>query len=317
MRHFLLIDEIGQLNCAKDSSFYLAKTLKDQGHEVFLFFVKDFSIHNTGPAYQLAYDFTAEFDETGYYLKDVALKDQVKFELTPADLIHMRLDPPFDSRYLRYLWMLDFWQQHYGLRVMNNPRGIMHWNEKITAYTLPSSLDSFIGASPSSLEMFMRPLLEAGLKDFIFKPLDLYQGIGVEKVEFQDMESFQAKFVATAKVFQGPIVVQPFVPEVAEGEIRSIFFKGEHLGSIIKIPPKNQFLANIAQGAAYHAVQLEDEVEKSCKGICELLKRDGVDWIAFDILGGSIQEVNVTCPGLLVEVSKANQKNLAALMEWS
>jgi glutathione synthase len=37
----------------------------------------------------------------------------------------------------------------------------------------------------------------------------------------------------------------------------------------------------------------------------------GVDWLAFDILGDANTEVNITCPGLLVEVSYAHKKNLA------
>jgi len=36
-----------------------------------------------------------------------------------------------------------------------------------------------------------------------------------------------------------------------------------------------------------------------------------VDWVAFDILADSITEVNITCPGLLTEVSYAHKKNLA------
>ena len=36
-----------------------------------------------------------------------------------------------------------------------------------------------------------------------------------------------------------------------------------------------------------------------------------MDWIAFDILADAISEVNITCPGLLVEVSFAMKKNLA------
>jgi len=36
-----------------------------------------------------------------------------------------------------------------------------------------------------------------------------------------------------------------------------------------------------------------------------------VDWVAFDILGAVPTEVNITCPGLLVEVSHAHQRNLA------
>ena len=39
--------------------------------------------------------------------------------------------------------------------------------------------------------------------------------------------------------------------------------------------------------------------------------KDSVKFVAFDIIGERISEVNITCPGLLVEVSKALNKNLA------
>jgi glutathione synthase len=38
---------------------------------------------------------------------------------------------------------------------------------------------------------------------------------------------------------------------------------------------------------------------------------DGVNFIAYDILAGAVTEVNVTCPGLLVEVSYALNENMA------
>ncbi len=48
-----------------------------------------------------------------------------------------------------------------------------------------------------------------------------------------------------------------------------------------------------------------------CEAIVKELASHGVDWVAFDILSDSISEVNITCPGLLVEVSYAMKKNLA------
>ncbi|MFT6604708.1 MAG: glutathione synthase, partial [Bacteriovoracaceae bacterium] len=94
-------------------------------------------------------------------------------------------------------------------------------------------------------------------------------------------------------------------------EIRSIFFKGVEIGSIVKVPPKGSFLANIAQGATYSVAELNPVQKKNCAVLCEELSRVGADWLAFDILGDNISEVNVTCPGLLVEVSDAMKKNLA------
>ena len=41
------------------------------------------------------------------------------------------------------------------------------------------------------------------------------------------------------------------------------------------------------------------------------LKKEGVYFVAFDIIGDCISEVNITCPGLMVEVSEACGENLA------
>jgi len=106
-------------------------------------------------------------------------------------------------------------------------------------------------------------------------------------------------------------VAQPFGTEVSKGEIRSIYFRGKELGSILKVPPKGQFLANIAQGATFSLIELSPTQQNECQKICEELTPVGIDFIAFDILGDAIQEVNLTCPGLLVEVSEAKGENLA------
>ena len=51
--------------------------------------------------------------------------------------------------------------------------------------------------------------------------------------------------------FKGAVVVQPFQERIHEGEVRSIFFNGNHIGSIKKTPIKGSYLANIAQGASF------------------------------------------------------------------
>jgi glutathione synthase len=93
--------------------------------------------------------------------------------------------------------------------------------------------------------------------------------------------------------------------------VRSLYFKGQELGSILKIPKAGEFLANIAQGAGFHAIELSANLKKECDDICKHLMSEGVDWVAFDILDNHVSEVNITCPGLLVEVSYAHKKNFA------
>jgi glutathione synthase len=98
---------------------------------------------------------------------------------------------------------------------------------------------------------------------------------------------------------------------VTKGEVRSLYFKQVEIGSILKVPKAGEFLSNIAQGATFTTHVLSDLSRSRCEAIVKELAAFGVDWIAFDILGDAITEVNITCPGLLVEVSYAHQKNLA------
>jgi glutathione synthase len=285
----------------------LATTMKEQGIEVYLLFEKDFYVSNKAKNILKVYDFSGSFYEDGAYLKTFEVKNSLDVELGVKDTVHMRIDPPFDTRYLRYLWMLRYYQVQ-GINVVNSPDGILKFNEKLHAYTQKSSLESYVG---SSIDGFMRfvELMKKDHQELILKPLDLYQGYGVEKVSISDT-NLAARFEEKVKENNGAIVAQPFCEDVKNGEIRSLYFKGAELGSILKVPKSGEFLANIAQGAAFHAIDLTPEIKKECDEICAELMTEGVDWVAFDILGGHVSEINITCPGLLVEVSFAHKKNL-------
>ena len=309
MKHILFIDPIENLNPKKDSTLMLATTMKKAGIEVYLLFEKDFYLSNKKNPEFMVYDFTGDFYDDGCYLKSFSIGGSSIQKVNREDILHMRIDPPFDSRYLRYLWMLRFYQEQ-GIRVINSPDGILKFNEKLHAYAQPSSLASFVGSSVSEFLNFAQLMKEENHEELILKPLDLFQGIGVEKISLNRID-LKEKFEAKILENNGPVVAQPFCKEVTKGEIRALYFKGVELGSILKIPKNGEFLANIAQGADFHAIQLTTIVKNECNRICADLLLDGVDWVAFDIMGEHVSEINITCPGLLVEVSFAHKKNLA------
>src|SRR5690606_22599222 len=116
MRQLLLIDPLEKLNIKKDSSLMLALAMQKQGIETYVFFEEDFSIQNQEAQKVRAHSFNGTLKDDGIYLGSFELKDSKILELTTSDIVHMRLDPPFDSRYLRILWMLDHWV-HLGIKV--------------------------------------------------------------------------------------------------------------------------------------------------------------------------------------------------------
>lgn len=306
MRHLLLIDPIEKLNTKKDSSFMLALALQRRGIETYVFFEKDFAVHNKGVQKLTVHSFKGSLKEDGIYMASFETTGSKVIELSAQDMIHMRLDPPFDSRYLRILWMLDNLCEQ-GIQVLNHPRGIMLFNEKLYAYRTEGATASFVGSNLKLAAEFVQSL-NPKPSALILKPMDLYSGIGVEKLPVTGWES---RFEEKVNELSGPVIVQPFVEAVAQGEIRSLYFKQKEIGTILKVPQAGEFLSNIAQGASFRVEPLSEVARKRCEAIVAELSRFGVDWVAFDILGDAISEVNITCPGLLVEVSYAHQKNLA------
>ena len=313
--HILFIDDLEKLVIKKDSSLQLAISLKEMGKQVSLVFEKDFFFQNRGEANFTCYEFEGAFIEDSSYIDFFRLGAEKSIPLNSQTVIHMRLDPPFDSRYTRYLWILKALKEVHQVRVLNDPEGILVHNEKMICYEQEHAASSFVGASEKGFLGFMELLKNDKEREYaglILKPLDLFQGIGVEKVPVEtDLKECLALFNKKKEEFGGAVVVQPFLKEVEQGEIRSIFFNGKELGNIIKIPAKGEFLANIAQGATFEAIELDAATQAACQKMSQELAKKGVPWIAYDILGGVIQEANLTCPGLLVEVSQATGKNLA------
>lgn len=310
MTHIFFIDPLEKLNFKKDSTLMMALTFQSQGHQCYLLFEEDFYIRNDKNVNLDVFTFDGEFEADGCYLKSFAKKEKMSLELTQEMILHMRIDPPYDSRYQRYLWMLDFVENQSGAKVINSPLKIMKYNEKLIAYKNTTiGHKSYVGSSLRGFHHFIETMKEDGHSEIILKPLDLYSGIGVEKVEINH-DKIDEIFSKKVLEFQGAIVCQPFIKDVYNGEYRSIYFNGKELGTIIKRPNKGEYLANIAQGAKFEKIELPSTLKETCDKIAKELFQDGVNLVAFDLLGGKVNEVNVTCPGLLVEVSYAYKKNL-------
>ena len=314
MRHILFIDPLKKLTIKKDSTLMLALTLKQKGEEVYLLFADDFFVSTKGNQQLNVYEFEGSFISGGHYLDSFTLLNPRCIMLLAGDKIHMRLDPPFDSGYLRYLWMLKTLTK-VGVLVVNSPEGIMLHNEKLYAYEQKQSVPSFVGTNPQQFKSFALEMIAQGFDALILKPLDLYQGIGIVKVELDKSSTNKLDllnaFSSKVKEYQGPVVAQPFIKSVVDGEVRALYYKQVELGSIIKVPAKGEYLANIVMGATYRPTVLSKAQKQLCRNICLDLSKFGVDWIAFDLIGDNVSEVNITCPGLLVEVSQAFNKNLA------
>jgi len=312
MRHFFLIDPLDKLCVEWDTTLSLVSNMKSMGKEVYLLFEKDFFYCNYLPLRFKAYEFHSTFIEVESKNTEFSLRREQSFSWGQGDVLHMRLDPPFDSRYQRILWMLKAIKKA-GVKVINDPEGIMLHNEKLYACEQKESCPSLVGSSLSAFKIFIDAIKEDNYEALILKPLDLYQGKGVERVFFKDVseEKLNDIFLTKVEQAQGAVVVQPYLKEVEQGEVRSTYFMGEELASILKLPLKGGFLANMVSSESNCLpIPLSIDQKKMCDRIAKELAQHGVHWIAFDLLGSTVSEVNVTCPGLISETCRQYKKNL-------
>lgn len=312
MKHVFFIDPLEKLNIKKDSTLLTALEFQKNGIETYLLFEKDFYLRNDEKQSLEVYSFSGLNKKDSFYIDSFVIDKTNVINLNSGVCLHMRIDPPYDMRYQRYLWILRSFQNLYGVKVLNDPLGIMKYNEKLIAMELDEHIQSFVGSSLFGFNKFCKKLVEQGADELILKPLDLYSGIGVEKLSLKDL-NLESIFNDRVKKYGGAIIAQPFMKEVYKGEYRSVFFYGQEVGSILKIPQKGEFLTNIAQGAQFKGIKLPESAYKQCKRIADDLMHENIPFLAFDILGNTITEVNVTCPGLFVEVSEANKINLPKL----
>jgi len=307
MKHLFFIDPIEKLNIKKDSSLYLAKSLEDLGQEVYLLFPDDLYFSPSMDSLAAHSFILDRLDD--YYFSSIKLEGKKEIPLEEIT-IHMRIDPPFDTKYLGFLWILEMIKKR-GAKVLNDPVGIMKFNEKLmfTQFSI-DQYPSFFGMNLKKFKEFYSQMRERSYESLIFKPMNLFSGIGIEKKLIAD-ENLESFYQSYSEKYQGQIVIQPFIEEVYKGEIRAFYYKSELIGSILKLPQEDSFLSNIAQGAEFRKVDIDEKLQEDLRKVTDHLVLDGVDLVAFDILGGKINEVNVTCPGLLNEISKAYGENIA------
>ena len=308
-KHIFYVNNIQQLNLKKDSSLHWALSLQ-LNEPVYLLFPEDLGIVTKSEKHILStFKFSGNFG-SDQYIEDFKITGNEYIEVDAETIMHFRLDPPVDENYLKSIWLVDYLKDLTGCTVINDPKGIMKHNEKIIAFKEENSLPSYVGESVRQANLFVDEIKEE-YQFGIMKPLNSFSGHGIRKFDLHQYKvgDFIEKKLKESK---GGLIIQPFDKRVIEGELRTCYWRGECVGTIIKVPAEGSFLSNVAQGATFEKVELDKELDEQCQRMCKELMEDGIEFAAFDILGGNISEINITCPGLLVEVSHALGENVSA-----
>lgn len=190
-----------------------------------------------------------------------------------------------------------------GVRVINSASGLQRASSKLYTVCLP---EAFV---PRTLICHSLPAVETFAREldgpFVMKPLLGSQG---RDVFFLDgPEALNTRQVVDILGRTGYLVVQEYVPEAVEGDIRVLTLDGDLIGNpeplgIRRTPAPGERRSNISLGGTAALVRLTPAQIDMCREIAALIHEDGISFAGLDLVGDKVVEVNVFSPSGLQEL---------------
>ena len=106
-------------------------------------------------------------------------------------------------------------------------------------------------------------------------------------------------------------VLQRFLPEIAQGETRTLVAGGEIIGSYLRVPD-DELHANLARQAKATATTLSAEQRVLVNDIRADLLQQHIGFAAIDTVGTTLMEVNVANPGGLSTLNAVYTRDFGA-----
>ncbi|MEM7492413.1 MAG: glutathione synthase [Pseudomonadota bacterium] len=239
--------------------------------------------------------------------KPARFEDRERIDLREdVDVILVRQDPPFDMAYITACHILELLSPE--TLVLNDPEHIRSGPEKL----YPIAVQEFMPPTLISRDRAAIEAFRGTHSDVIVKPLYGFGGGDVFHTKPGDNN-----FGPLIDLFLGrtrePLIVQAFLPAVAEGDKRIILIDGEAVGGFNRVPLKGHARSNLAVGGTAEASDLTEADLDICRAIGPDLKAKGQVLVGIDVIGGRLTEVNNTSPTGVQQVRNFTGRDPAAM----
>lgn len=296
------MDPIEKIDIGGDSTFALALEAQARGHKLFYYGPRDLTFRE-GKVTAHVRSLSVRAQKGDHF----TLGDVQKYNLSQADVVLMRQDPPFDMAYITATHILE--NIHPKTLVLNDPASVRNAPEKIF-------VTQFEGLMPPTLISSDRREIDsfrAEHKDIIVKPLYGNGGAGVFRVKPDD-ENLGSLLEMFTQFYREPVIVQRYVPEVRKGDKRIILVDGEFAGAINRVPAAGEARSNMHVGGRPEATTLTEREKHICATIGPELKKRGLIFTGIDVIGNYLTEINVTSPTGIHEVKRFGGPDIAKLI---
>ena len=297
----VVMDPIGSIKVAKDSTFAMLLEGQRRGHRLHYALPGGLALDN-GAAVARTAPLQVRDDPAGWF----TLGEPRTRAFAARDVVLMRRDPPVDAEYLHDTHVLDI-ARRAGALVVNDPRGLRDFNEKLAALLFPQCCaPSLVSREVAALKAFVAAEGEA-----VLKPLDGMGGRSIFRARAGDpnlnviLETLTAGGSSLA-------MAQRWLPEIAEGDKRILLVDGEPVEvCLARIPQGDEFRGNLAVGGLGRGQPLSDRDRWIAGEVGPEMRRRGMLFVGLDVIGDWLTEVNVTSPTCIRELDAAFGINIA------
>ncbi|HZP94249.1 MAG TPA: glutathione synthase [Burkholderiales bacterium] len=304
MKLAFILDPLDSIKPYKDSSYAMMREAARRGHALAVLHQEDL-VWKSGRVTGFVRALELTQDEHDWYRTG----ERVETALEAFDFVLMRKDPPFDMEYVYSTYLLELAQRQ-GAKVVNDPRALRDFNEKVAIakfarFTVPT----LIARDERLIRAF---LAEHG--DVILKPLDGMGGASVFRLHRQD-HNIGVVIETLTHYGRRTIMVQRFIPEIRDGDKRVLVIGGEPVPyALARIPKPGETRGNLAAGGTGVAQPLTAREREIAEALGPELNSLGLMLVGLDVIGGWLTEVNVTSPTCMREIEDQTGFNAAGMM---
>ena len=251
LRVAVQMDPLETINISGDSTFHLMLAAQARGHELWHYDVKTLALDTAGNDGECITCWAAPVTVQRVAGKHFQRGDHILLDLArDIDIVMMRQDPPFDLGYITGTHILE--RLAGRTLVINDPASVRNAPEKVMVLDFARFMPpTFVARRLDDVKAFH----QRHPGDLVVKPLHGNGGKAVFRVP-ADGSNLGALTELFGQVWPEPFMVQPFIPEVSEGDKRIVLVDGAFAGAINRKPGEGEFRSNLAVGGYAEAATL-------------------------------------------------------------
>ena len=299
---------------------HLGLSALHRGHEVWTTGVGEFIYDVDGGISATARTVSGtRYKSTETYMRALQADDadRERIRVDELDVLMLRNDPAGDAIERPWAQMsgILFGQLavRSGVIVLNDPFSLANAANKTYFQQFPEAArpTTLITRDPDEVRSFV----DSRSGKVVIKPLQGSGGQGVFLVDPEDGSNLSQIIEAVSR--DGYMVVQEFLPEAEEGDVRVFVMNGELLevdgsyAAFRRVNETGDIRSNMHAGGAMRPVELDERVFELAELVRPKLVQDGMFLVGLDVVGDKLMEVNVFSPGGLGGAGKMYEVDFA------